>query len=110
MARLSAFADEVTDDFRGQVEFLAKEKEFTRARDARKGCSEGREDEREAPAPGRPRPHRVYPNHEADMPNFLKADAAIKKLQSDMLSNGSLNIDDRLAQLVQELQTIFNGS
>jgi 3-dehydroshikimate dehydratase len=26
MARLSAFADEVTDDFRGQVEFLAKEK------------------------------------------------------------------------------------
>jgi sugar phosphate isomerase/epimerase len=26
MARLSAFADEVTDDFRGQVEFLAREK------------------------------------------------------------------------------------
>jgi sugar phosphate isomerase/epimerase len=26
MAKLSAFADEVTDDFRGQVEFLAKEK------------------------------------------------------------------------------------
>src|SRR5512136_1304611 len=26
MARLSAFADEVVDDFRGQVEFLAKEK------------------------------------------------------------------------------------
>jgi sugar phosphate isomerase/epimerase len=26
MARLSAFADEVTDDFRGQVEFLAQEK------------------------------------------------------------------------------------
>ena len=26
MARLSAFADEVTEDFRGQVEFLAKEK------------------------------------------------------------------------------------
>ena len=26
MAKLSAFADEVTEDFRGQVEFLAKEK------------------------------------------------------------------------------------
>ena len=26
MAKLSAFADEVTDDFRGQVEYLAAEK------------------------------------------------------------------------------------
>ncbi|MBI3752318.1 MAG: hypothetical protein HY263_11760 [Chloroflexi bacterium] len=50
-----------------------------------------------------------YPNHEADMPNFLKADAAIKKMQSDMLANGTLNIDDRMAQLVTELQTIFAG-
>ena len=50
-----------------------------------------------------------FPNHEADMPNFLKADAAIKKLQSDMLTNSGLTIDDRLSQLVTELQTIFNG-
>jgi multiple sugar transport system substrate-binding protein len=50
-----------------------------------------------------------FPNHEADMPNFLKADAAIKKLQSDMLGNGTLKIDDRLAELVKELQTIFGA-
>jgi multiple sugar transport system substrate-binding protein len=51
-----------------------------------------------------------YPNHEADMPNFLKADAAVKKLQSDMLTDGTLDIDARLAQLVTDLQAIFNGS
>jgi hypothetical protein len=50
-----------------------------------------------------------FPNHEADMPNFLKADAAIKKLQSDMLTSESLKIDDRLAQLVTELQAIFSA-
>jgi multiple sugar transport system substrate-binding protein len=50
-----------------------------------------------------------FPNHEADMPNFLKADAAIKQLQSDMLTDGTLNIDNRLGELVSNLQTIFNG-
>ena len=48
-------------------------------------------------------------NHEANLPNFLKADAAIKQLQSDMLTNGSLKIDDRLQQLVKDLQGIYNG-
>jgi multiple sugar transport system substrate-binding protein len=49
------------------------------------------------------------PNHEADMPNFLKADADIKALQSDMLTNGTLNIDDRLDTLVKTLQTDFDA-
>lgn len=48
------------------------------------------------------------PNHEADMPNFLKADAAIKALQSDMLTNAGLSIDARIAELVTTLQAIFN--
>jgi multiple sugar transport system substrate-binding protein len=50
------------------------------------------------------------PNHEADMPNFLKSDAAIKALQSDMLTNGTLDIKARLDQLVQTLQADFDGA
>jgi multiple sugar transport system substrate-binding protein len=49
------------------------------------------------------------PNHEADMPNFLKADADIKALQSDMLTNATLNIDTRLDTLVTTLQTDFDA-
>jgi hypothetical protein len=48
-------------------------------------------------------------NHEANMPNFLKSDAAIKQLQSDMLTNGSLNIESRLNDLVKSLQATFGG-
>jgi ABC-type glycerol-3-phosphate transport system substrate-binding protein len=48
-------------------------------------------------------------NHEANMPNFLKSDAAIKQLQSDMLTNASLNIDTRVADLVKALQATFGG-
>ena len=48
-------------------------------------------------------------NHEANMPNFLKSDAAIKQLQSDMLTNGGLSMDARLADLVKSLQTTFGG-
>jgi multiple sugar transport system substrate-binding protein len=48
-------------------------------------------------------------NHEANMPNFLKADAAIKQLQSDMLTNGGLNIDTRIGDLVKTLQTLFGA-
>jgi len=43
------------------------------------------------------------------MPNFLKSDAAIKQLQSDMLTNASLNIDTRLADLVKTLQATFGA-
>ena len=49
-------------------------------------------------------------NHEANMPNFLKSDAAIKQLQSDMLTNATLNIDTRLGDLVKTLQGTFGGS
>jgi multiple sugar transport system substrate-binding protein len=49
-------------------------------------------------------------NHEANMPNFLKSDAAIKQLQSDMLTNATLNIDTRIGDLVKSLQTTFGGS
>ena len=49
-------------------------------------------------------------NHEANMPNFLKSDAAIKQLQSDMLTNATLNMDGRLGDLVKTLQTTFGGS
>jgi hypothetical protein len=48
-------------------------------------------------------------NHEANLPNFLKSDAAIKQLQSDMLTNGTLNIDNRLGDLVKTLQSTFGG-
>lgn len=50
------------------------------------------------------------PNHEADMPNFLKSDADIKALQSDMLTNGTLNIDSRLDTLVSTLQADFSAA
>jgi multiple sugar transport system substrate-binding protein len=49
-----------------------------------------------------------FPNHEAAIPNFLKSDADIKALQSDMLSNGELDIAARLDQLVQTLQADFD--
>jgi multiple sugar transport system substrate-binding protein len=48
-------------------------------------------------------------NHEANLPNFLKSDAAIKQLQSDLLTNGSLNIDARLGDLVKSLQTTYGA-
>ena len=48
-------------------------------------------------------------NHEANMPSFLKSDAAIKQLQSDMLTNGSLNMETRLGDLVKTLQSTFGG-
>jgi multiple sugar transport system substrate-binding protein len=48
-------------------------------------------------------------NHEANMPNFLKSDAAIKQLQSDMLTNGGLNIDSRISDLVKTLQGLFTS-
>jgi multiple sugar transport system substrate-binding protein len=51
-----------------------------------------------------------FPNHEADMPNFLKSDAAIKALQSDMLTNGKLDIAARLAELVATLQADFDAA
>lgn len=49
------------------------------------------------------------PNHEADMPNFLKSDADIKALQSDMLTNKTLDIGARLDALVKTLQTDFDA-
>ena len=48
-------------------------------------------------------------NHEANMPNFLKSDAAIKQLQSDMLTNGGLNLDNRIGDLVKSLQSLFSA-
>lgn len=54
--------------------------------------------------------HTESVNHESNLPNFLKADAAIKQLQSDMLTNASLNIETRIADLVKALQTTFSGS
>lgn len=50
-----------------------------------------------------------YPNHEADMPNFLKADALIKALQSDMLTNSGLNINARLDDLVKAIQAEYDA-
>jgi multiple sugar transport system substrate-binding protein len=49
------------------------------------------------------------PNHESDMPNFLKSDADIKALQSDMLTNGTLDIKARLDTLVTTLQADFDA-
>jgi hypothetical protein len=48
-------------------------------------------------------------NHEANMPNFLKSDAAIKQLQSDMLTNANLNVDTRIGDLLKSLQTTFGA-
>ncbi|MEA2621972.1 MAG: multiple sugar transport system substrate-binding protein [Chloroflexota bacterium] len=49
-----------------------------------------------------------FPNHEADMPNFLKSDAAIKAFGTDLLTNADPPIDDRIAALVQTLQGDFD--
>jgi multiple sugar transport system substrate-binding protein len=48
-------------------------------------------------------------NHEANMPNFLKSDAVIKQLQSDMLTNSNLNMDTRIADLIKTLQSTFGA-
>lgn len=49
------------------------------------------------------------PNHEANMPNFLKSDAAIKSFQSKILTTGGLDIDAEIASLVAELQSDFDA-
>ena len=48
------------------------------------------------------------PSHEADMPNFLKADAAIKAFQEKLITTPGLDIEAEAETLRQELQGLFD--
>jgi multiple sugar transport system substrate-binding protein len=48
------------------------------------------------------------PSHEADMPNFLKADAAIKAFQEKLITTPDLDIPAEAEALRAELQTLFD--
>jgi multiple sugar transport system substrate-binding protein len=50
------------------------------------------------------------PSHEADMPNFLKANAAIAAFQTKMTGTPGLDLDKEIDALQAELQSIFNGT
>ena len=48
------------------------------------------------------------PSHEADMPNFLKSDAAIKAFQEKLITTGGLDIAAEAEKLETELQGLFD--
>jgi multiple sugar transport system substrate-binding protein len=49
------------------------------------------------------------PNHEANMPNFLEADARIKELVTPLMSDPGFDIDAAVAELEADLNTIFGS-
>jgi multiple sugar transport system substrate-binding protein len=48
------------------------------------------------------------PSHEADMPNFLKSDAAIKAFQATFIGSGDLDVDAEATKLKEQLQGLFD--
>jgi multiple sugar transport system substrate-binding protein len=48
------------------------------------------------------------PSHEADMPNFLKADAAVKAFQEKLITTPGLDIPAEAETLREELQSLFD--
>jgi multiple sugar transport system substrate-binding protein len=48
------------------------------------------------------------PSHEADMPNFLKSDAAIKAFQEKLITTEGLDIPAEAESLREELQGLFD--
>jgi multiple sugar transport system substrate-binding protein len=48
------------------------------------------------------------PSHEADMPNFLKSDAAVKAFQEKLITTDSLDIASEADKLRTELQGLFD--
>jgi multiple sugar transport system substrate-binding protein len=50
------------------------------------------------------------PSHEANMPNFNRADERIGVFYSLMLSDGTLDIDAELDNLVRDLQALFDAA
>ena len=48
------------------------------------------------------------PSHEADMPNFLKSDAAIKAFQEKLITTEGLDIPAEAEALREELQALFD--
>jgi len=48
------------------------------------------------------------PSHEADMPNFLKSDAAVKAFQETLITTDGLDIKSESAKLKSELQGLFD--
>jgi multiple sugar transport system substrate-binding protein len=52
--------------------------------------------------------HPDVPSHEADMPNFLKADAAIKAFQEKLITTEGLDIAAEAATLKATLQGLFD--
>lgn len=53
-------------------------------------------------------PYAERPSHEASMPNFLKADAALKSFDSRVESTDGLDIGAEIDGLVGDLQSIFD--
>jgi multiple sugar transport system substrate-binding protein len=48
-------------------------------------------------------PYMDVPNHELGLPNNAKSNDALAKFWSDMLTNGNLDVDKRIQQLIDEL-------
>jgi multiple sugar transport system substrate-binding protein len=48
------------------------------------------------------------PSHEADMPNFLKSDAAVKALQATLIGSAGLDVDAEADKFTTELQGLFD--
>ena len=48
------------------------------------------------------------PSHEADMPNFLKSDAAVKAFQEKLITTDGLDIAAEAEKLRTELQGLFD--
>jgi multiple sugar transport system substrate-binding protein len=48
------------------------------------------------------------PSHEADMPNFLKSDAAIKAFQATLIGSGTLDVAAEADKLKTQLQGLYD--
>jgi multiple sugar transport system substrate-binding protein len=48
------------------------------------------------------------PSHEADMPNFLKSDAAVKALQAKLIGSGDLDVAAEAQKFQAELQGLYD--
>ena len=48
------------------------------------------------------------PSHEADMPNFLKSDAAVKALQATLIGSAGLDVAAEADKFQAELQGLFD--
>ena len=54
--------------------------------------------------------HPDVPSHEADMPNFLKSDAAIKEFQEKLITTEGLDIPAEADRLRSTLQSLFDDA